>query len=111
MPTYDYECKACGHEFEQFQSITAGALRKCPSCGKLKLRRLIGAGAGIIFKGSGFYETDYKRRSAPACAGTDRESSASSDASSSDNGKASGGEADKSPSGNGKVASKKKKKD
>jgi putative FmdB family regulatory protein len=63
MPTYDYECRECGHTFEQFQSITAGALRKCPECGRLKLRRLIGAGAGIIFKGSGFYETDYKRKS------------------------------------------------
>ena len=61
MPTYDYRCDACGHEFDAFQSITDGALRKCPKCGKQKLRRLIGAGAGIIFKGSGFYETDYKR--------------------------------------------------
>lgn len=61
MPTYDYRCDACGHEFDAFQSITDGALKKCPKCGKQKLRRLIGAGAGIIFKGSGFYETDYKR--------------------------------------------------
>ena len=61
MPTYDYRCDACGHEFDAFQSITDGALKKCPKCGKPKLRRLIGAGAGIIFKGSGFYETDYKR--------------------------------------------------
>ncbi len=60
MPTYEYECKACGHFFEEFQSITAEPLRKCPSCKKLKLQRLIGAGAGIIFKGSGFYETDYR---------------------------------------------------
>ena len=63
MPTYEYECTACGHRFECFQSITAGSKRKCPACGKLKLRRLIGAGAGVIFKGSGFYETDYKRSS------------------------------------------------
>jgi len=61
MPTYDYRCDACGHEFDAFQSIMDGALRKCPKCKKQKLRRLIGAGAGIIFKGSGFYETDYKR--------------------------------------------------
>ena len=60
MPTYEYQCDACGHQFEQFQSITAGALRKCPACGKLKLRRLIGAGAGVIFKGNGFYQTDYR---------------------------------------------------
>jgi putative FmdB family regulatory protein len=61
MPTYEYRCEACRHEFEIFHSITENALRKCPKCGKLKLRRLIGSGSGIIFKGSGFYETDYKR--------------------------------------------------
>jgi len=60
MPTYDYRCSACGHEFEEFQSITAPPLRKCPKCGKGKLVRLIGTGAGVIFKGSGFYETDYR---------------------------------------------------
>jgi putative FmdB family regulatory protein len=63
MPTYDYECGACGHTFEQFQSITAPVTRKCPACGRLKLRRLIGTGAGIIFKGSGFYQTDYRSES------------------------------------------------
>lgn len=61
MPTYDYRCDACGHEFDAFQSIMDAAMKKCPKCKKQKLRRLIGAGAGIIFKGSGFYETDYKR--------------------------------------------------
>lgn len=60
MPTYDYRCDNCGHEFEEFQSITAKAMRKCPKCRKLKLKRLIGIGAGVIFKGSGFYETDYR---------------------------------------------------
>lgn len=60
MPTYDYRCSACDHEFEEFQSITAKPLRKCPACGKLQLKRLIGTGAGVIFKGSGFYETDYR---------------------------------------------------
>jgi len=60
MPTYDYLCGACGHKFEQFQSITAGSLKKCPKCGKLKLKRLLGTGVGVIFKGSGFYETDYR---------------------------------------------------
>lgn len=60
MPTYEYECDACRHRFEQFQSITADALRKCPQCGKLKLRRLIGVGGAVIFKGGGFYETDYR---------------------------------------------------
>ena len=63
MPTYDYVCDACGHAFEKFQSMTAKVLRKCPDCGKLKLRRLIGTGAGVIFKGGGFYETDYRSES------------------------------------------------
>ena len=63
MPTYDYECDACGHTFEKFQPITARAIRKCPECGKRKVRRLIGAGAGVIFKGSGFYQTDYRSAS------------------------------------------------
>jgi len=62
MPTYDYRCEACGYTFAAFQSITEDALTTCPECGKESLRRLIGAGAGIIFKGSGFYETDYKRK-------------------------------------------------
>ena len=60
MPTYDYLCDNCGHKFEKFQSITARPLRKCPKCGRNQLKRLIGTGAGIIFKGSGFYETDYR---------------------------------------------------
>lgn len=60
MPTYDYRCENCGHEFEQFQSITANSLKKCPECKKLKLNRLIGTGAAVIFKGSGFYQTDYR---------------------------------------------------
>ncbi|MCK4275141.1 MAG: zinc ribbon domain-containing protein [Phycisphaerae bacterium] len=63
MPTYDYECNACGHKFEKFQSITARSLRTCPRCKKAKLRRLIGPGAGFIFRGSGFYQTDYRSES------------------------------------------------
>src|SRR5438067_13477739 len=63
MPTYDYECDACGHKFEEYQSMTAKLLKKCPACGKPKLRRLIGTGAAIIFKGSGFYQTDYRSES------------------------------------------------
>lgn len=62
MPTYDYRCKACGHEFEAFQMMSEGALRKCPSCKKLKLERLIGGGAGFVFKGSGYYVTDYRSK-------------------------------------------------
>jgi putative FmdB family regulatory protein len=65
MPTYDYVCKSCGHRFEQYQSMTEAALVKCPECGRSALERLIGSGAGILFKGSGFYETDYKRAAAP----------------------------------------------
>lgn len=63
MPTYDYVCSACGHRFEQFQSMTAKVLKKCPACSKKALERLIGAGAGVIFKGSGFYQTDYRGES------------------------------------------------
>jgi putative FmdB family regulatory protein len=63
MPTYDYVCDACDHQFELFQSITASPARKCPVCGRLKLRRLIGPGAAIVFKGSGFYQTDYRSES------------------------------------------------
>lgn len=63
MPTYDYRCDACKHEWELFQSIKANPVRKCPECGKLKAKRIIGPGAGIIFKGSGFYETDYRSKS------------------------------------------------
>jgi len=60
MPTYEYECQHCGYEFEKFQNITSSPLRKCPKCGKNALQRLIGLGSGVIFKGSGFYETDYR---------------------------------------------------
>ncbi len=61
MPTYEYECDACGHTFDEWQSFTAEVLTKCPACKKKKLRRLFGSGAAILFKGSGFYETDYNR--------------------------------------------------
>jgi putative FmdB family regulatory protein len=60
MPTYEYLCKNCEHEFEEFQSITAKPLKKCPKCKKMSLKRLIGKGTGVIFKGNGFYETDYR---------------------------------------------------
>lgn len=60
MPTYEYECTACGHGFEEFRNMTDKTRRKCPKCGKTKLRRLIGSGGAVIFKGSGFYQTDYR---------------------------------------------------
>lgn len=63
MPTYDYQCKKCDHTWELFQPITAKPIRKCPECGKLSAKRVIGPGAGIIFKGSGFYQTDYRSES------------------------------------------------
>jgi putative FmdB family regulatory protein len=68
MPTYEYNCDNCGHKFERLQGIKAGSLRKCPKCGKSTLKRLIGTGAGVIFKGSGFYTTDYRSESYKASA-------------------------------------------
>jgi len=62
MPTYEYACSKCGHHFDQFQSMRDKPLRKCPKCHKMALKRLIGGGAGLIFKGSGFYITDYKNK-------------------------------------------------
>src|SRR6476620_5360738 len=61
MPTYDYECSACGHHFDELQSFKDPPLTKCPKCGKNKLERLFGGGGAIIFRGGGFYETDYRR--------------------------------------------------
>ena len=63
MPTYEYVCQKCSHEFEQFQSMRDEPLKKCPKCKKAGLKRLVGGGAGLIFKGSGFYITDYKNKS------------------------------------------------
>lgn len=74
MPTYDYRCNACEHQFEEFQSMSAKPLKKCPECGKAQLERLIGTGAGVIFKGSGFYETDYRSESYKKAAKADSDS-------------------------------------
>ncbi len=62
MPTYDYRCNACGHQFEEFQMMSDAELKKCPECKKNKLERLIGSGAGFLFKGSGYYLTDYRSK-------------------------------------------------
>lgn len=71
MPTYDYECDACDNKFELYQSITSDPEKKCPKCKKLKLRRLIGTGAAVVFKGSGFYQTDYRSESYKKSAAAD----------------------------------------
>ena len=60
MPTYEYQCQNCGHEFELFQQMSAPVKKKCPKCNTLELKRLIGSGSAVVFKGSGFYETDYR---------------------------------------------------
>lgn len=75
MPTYDYECDACGHKFEIYQGINDEKLKKCPECKKLKLRRLLGTGGAIMFKGSGFYQTDYRSESYKKAAAADKPSS------------------------------------
>jgi putative FmdB family regulatory protein len=76
MPTYEYKCDQCGHRFEKFQRMTEARLAECPEC-QGALRRLIGAGAGIIFKGSGFYCTDYRKPSYIAKAAADKPAAAS----------------------------------
>ena len=88
MPTYDYECDACSHKFELFQGINDPVETKCPECKKKKLRRLFGTGGAIVFKGSGFYQTDYRSESYKKGASADKPAS---DAKSSDS-KSSGSE-------------------
>ena len=77
MPTYEYKCEACGFAFEKFQSIKAGPVRKCPHCGKNRVKRLISSGAGLIFKGAGFYITDYRSESYKSAAKADSGGAAS----------------------------------
>jgi putative FmdB family regulatory protein len=77
MPTYDYVCDFCEHQFELFQSIKEDPKKQCPMCGKKKLRRLIGPGAAIVFKGSGFYTTDYRSESYKKAAAADKPASTS----------------------------------
>lgn len=94
MPTYDYECQACGHHFELFQSMTARVKRKCPKCGKRSLQRLIGPGAGFIFKGHGFYTTDYRSESYKAGKSAAEDTPKTSPESGKDKGKDSGKDSD-----------------
>lgn len=97
MPTYDYICDACGHEFEAFESIKADPQTVCPSCAAARLRRKIGAGAAILFKGSGFYQTDYRSDSYKSAAKADKgpETGSSSSSSSTPTTSSSGSEASK----------------
>ncbi len=107
MPTYEYECDACDHKFDEFQSMSEEPLKKCPKCSKRKLRRLFGSGAAIIFKGSGFYQTDYRSESYKAGAKAE-ETSTTKPASDDKNG--SSGTTDTPAAANGKSASKSSKK-
>jgi len=105
MPTYEYECDACGHTFEDFQSMTAKPLRVCPECKKRKLRRLIGTGAALLFKGSGFYTTDYRSNEYQKQAKAEKASATSG---SSDSGKGTSESKSKSSGDKRKSADKKK---
>ncbi len=96
MPTYDYSCDACKHKFEVFESISAQPQTKCPKCKKKKLRRLFGAGAGLVFKGSGFYQTDYRSESYKKAASADKPASDST-SSNSDSGSKSEAKAESKP--------------
>jgi putative FmdB family regulatory protein len=84
MPTYDYVCGNCGHKWELFQSIKAEPIKVCPECKKKKAQRVIGPGAGIIFKGSGFYQTDYRSSAYKKAAEADQKSQSAGDSKKSD---------------------------
>lgn len=92
MPTYDYKCDACGHAFERFHSMSAPPIKRCPECGKSKVKRLLGTGAGLIFKGNGFYITDYRDKSYNEAAKKDAGGGSDSKASSGDSKSSSGKE-------------------
>ncbi len=79
MPTYDYKCKACGHTWELFQSMSAKPVKACPSCGRKTAERLIGTGAALLFKGSGFYQTDYRSEGYKKSAEADKKSASGGD--------------------------------
>ena len=94
MPTYDYECKSCHHRWDVFHSIKAEPLKDCPSCGKPTANRMIGTGAAVLFKGSGFYQTDYRSDSYKQAAKADQTSSAPAKTESCPTGPSSGGSSD-----------------
>ena len=111
MPTYEYLCKACGHALEIFHSMSEAPKKKCPACGKPKLERQISSGAGIVFKGSGFYQTDYRSDSYRSAQKADKEPSppAESTSAKSDGAKSDGAKPDGAKSGDAKPAGAKKK--
>lgn len=98
MPTYEYRCHACDNKWEEFQSIKAEPTKKCPKCKKAKAERIISAGGGILFKGTGFYQTDYRSESYKKGADAAKKASEGSSGSS-DSGKSSGGDSGKSTGG------------
>ena len=106
MPTYEYRCKECGHEFELFQSITARPISKCPECGKNKAKRLIGRGGALIFKGSGFYQTDYRSDGYQQAAKAEKSSDSTSSSSSTTDSNAGGKSESKSGTSEGSKSSK-----
>jgi putative FmdB family regulatory protein len=101
MPTYEYHCDACEHNFDEFQSMSAAPLKKCPECGKPKLRRVFGTGAAVLFKGSGFYETDYRSESYKKAAKADQEAGSKGSGESKGSGGADGTTGSNGTSGNG----------
>ncbi|MBX3419948.1 MAG: zinc ribbon domain-containing protein [Pirellulaceae bacterium] len=110
MPTYDYQCDACDHKFELYQGINDPKKKKCPQCGQLKLRRLLGTGAAIVFKGSGFYQTDYRSEGYKKAAAAEQSSSETSAGKSGDSAKSgdkstAGDTAKSSPSSGQAIAS------
>ena len=104
MPTYEYKCLDCGIQFDRFQSITEDPLQECPECSG-RTKRLIGAGAGLIFKGSGFYITDYRSEGYKESAKKDKDSSSSSDGADSKSGDSKGGDSKSSDSKSTKTES------
>lgn len=117
MPTYDYECSACEHRFEHFQKITDDPLAVCPKCKRKKLIRLFGTGAAVVFKGSGFYQTDYRSESYRKGASSDKAASDSSGGGESKSGDSKSGDSkasnsdSKNKSGGSSESKKKKKSD
>ncbi len=104
MPTYEYKCLDCGIQFDRFQSITEDPIQECPECSG-RTKRLIGAGAGLIFKGSGFYITDYRSEGYKESAKKDKDSSSSSDGADSKSGDSKGGDSKSSDSKSTKTES------